>query len=277
VTHVVGRRAAWLVVLSCLLSALVVPLSQVWTVLGQDAVSRISSPQSGSTVRDVVVVTGTAIHPRFSFYKVEYALEPGANWAIIGETHPNPVKDGALVQWDTRTVPDGSYSLRLLVVDETGNFVENVVRQVVVANAGAAPTETPTPTQTGTITTTPGASATPTVPAGTLEPTTTVEIILPARETHTPIAVGTRGAVAAPTGEMLLPAEGGGSGSAIRDVISGASRELLNALGIHIDVQSLGSAGVRGALLAFGAFLVVGVLALIRALLVGLFRLIFRR
>jgi hypothetical protein len=260
-----------------LLVALLAPLANVRVALGQDAVSRISSPQSGSTVRDVVVVTGTATHPSFSFYKVELSLEPGGTWFVIGDTHANQVKDGALLQWDTRTVPDGSYSLRLLVVDATGNYIESVVRQVVVANAGAAPTETTTPTPTGTLTGTP-ATGTPTVtpPSGTPEPTATVSIILPSVDTATPIAVGTRVAVAVPTGEATA-SEDTSTGTAIREMLSGIAGEMLDALGIHIDTQSLGSAGVRGAVLAFGAFLAIGVLALVRAVLVGLFHLIFRR
>ena len=226
---------------------------------------------------DVVVITGTATHPSFSFYKVEFSLEPGGDWSVIGDTHTNQVKDGALVQWDTRTVPDGSYSLRLLVVDATGNYVENVVRQVVVANASAAPTETITPTPTGTLTGTPATGTPTSTPSsGTPGPTTTVAIILPELDTATPIAVGTRVAVVVPTGEAA-PSEGGSTGSAIREMLGGIAGELLDALGIHIDTQALGSAGVRGAVLAFGAFLVVGLLALIRAILVGLFHLIFRR
>jgi len=104
--------------------------------LAQSEEAVITSPKSGAVVRGVVMITGTAIHSRFSFYKVEYAVEPGENWVVIQDVQPNQVRDGPLIQWDTRAVPDGSYSLRLVVVDETGNYIQDVVRRIVVANAG---------------------------------------------------------------------------------------------------------------------------------------------
>ena len=96
---------AWIV--ACLL---LMPIG----VSAQESVAHISSPQPGAPVREVVVVTGSAIHPRFSFYKVEYAVEPGSNWVVI-DTYPNQVRDVGAVGHPG--VPDGSYSLRLSVVD----------------------------------------------------------------------------------------------------------------------------------------------------------------
>jgi hypothetical protein len=46
-----------------------------------------------------------------------------------------PVTNGVLMDWDTRTVPSGAYWLRLIVVDNTGNYwPEYAEVRVVVAN-----------------------------------------------------------------------------------------------------------------------------------------------
>ncbi|MGQ9554204.1 MAG: hypothetical protein ACUVWR_08845 [Anaerolineae bacterium] len=243
---------------------------QVGSVSAQDALARITSPLPGANVREIVVVTGTALHPRFKFYKVEYAVEPGANWVVIGDIHQNQVQDGVLVQWDTRAVPDGSYSLRLSVVDETGNFIEYIVRQIVVANTIAAPTETVTGTTTTTAT-----PDTPTPTATSLGPTATVSIELPLLESPTPVATNTRSMAVLPTSAVPTPDTGQDSiGDTIRSMVGGVVSEVIGALGI--DFGGLGSAFWRGAVLALGAFLAIGALALIRSILVGIYHLIRR-
>ena len=268
---VAGRvwRAAGIVV--ALVAALAVPVAWAGVGLAQEALARITSPQPGASVREVVVVTGTALHPRFKFYKVEYAVEPGANWVVVGDIHAIQVSDGVLAQWDTRTVPDGSYSLRLSVVDETGNFIEYIVRQVVVANATAATAETGTVTGTTTTTATP---ATPTPTATPAGPTATVSIVLPLLQSPTLVATGTRSVVALPTAATPQPGGDQGIGGTIRNMVTGVVNEVVGALGI--DFGGLGLAFWRGAVLALGVFLVIGALALVRAILVGLYRLIRR-
>jgi hypothetical protein len=239
----------------------------------EDPIARITSPQPGAVVRDVVVITGSASHPSFSFYKVEFAVEPGANWSVIGDTHAAQVTDGALAQWDTRSVPDGSYSLRLTVVDQSGNYKEDVVRQVVVANAGPAvsPTPSESPTPEGTLTPTPTVT-----PAGTPAPTVTVGVVIPvltvtAAPTSTRIAVTTTAEAGSST-----TSDSGDSGTAglVKEMVGGVLKDAIGAIGI--DFSGLGSATVRGALLAGALFGVVGVLALLRAIVVGVYRLIRR-
>ena len=121
----------------------------------------ITSPQNNAIVRGSVPILGSATHPQFQFYKVEFAREPvtGDNWAIIGAIREQQIVDGQLEAWDTTQVPDGSYSLRLRVVRLDGNYSEYTLVQVVVANA--QPTETPTPAASPipTITPTHAASA----------------------------------------------------------------------------------------------------------------------
>jgi hypothetical protein len=252
-------------------------------VSAQESVAHISSPQPGAPVREVVVVTGSAIHPRFSFYKVEYAVEPGSNWVVIGDTYPNQVRDGVLVQWDTRGVPDGSYSLRLSVVDETGNYIEDIVRQIVVANAGPVETETPTVTGTPpevlTATAEAGPTPTPTPPPPT--PTVVIENSIISSPTIAEVStqVGTESATPTPrpTTPVVVPDDSSGTGGMIMEMVSGILSEVLEATGISDMFRGVGSAVLNGALVAVGAFAVIGVLALVRQLVLMLYHSMVRR
>ena len=140
---------------------------------GQVPQAAITSPRMNAVLRGRVEIKGSASIPNFWYYKVEYGY--GADplsWALVdGETHPTEVIDGVLAIWDTTTVPDGTYSLRLRVVYRDGNYEEAFVRQVVVANA--EPTETPTPTVTPTSTPTPVATPTVAIIQPTIPPTPT--------------------------------------------------------------------------------------------------------
>lgn len=148
----------------------------------QAAPAVITSPQPFTPLRGRVSISGTAVHPDLWKYEVHFAPEPGTGdqWSLIGSVHEVPVVDGLLEVWDTTTVPDGAYSLRLRVVRRDGNYEEVFLRQVWVANA--QPTETPAPEVSPTPTSTPTPSPPPTVvmelpviPAPTPEvsPTTT--------------------------------------------------------------------------------------------------------
>jgi hypothetical protein len=141
---------------------------------------------------------GSATHPAFQFYKVEFAREPVVGgdevWSIIGAIVEQPVINGQLTVWDTRQVPDGSYSLRLRVVRIDGNYDEAFVRQVVVANAQPErPTDTPTPAFTPT----------PTVTPTPLPPTPTIVIEQPPRPTERVIPGVTRTPLPTPIPEQV--------------------------------------------------------------------------
>ncbi len=122
----------------------------------------ITSPSMNAVVRGKVLINGSATHPNFWKYEIHIAREPNPDnrWTVIG-VHERQVVDGLLETWDTATVPDGSYSLLLRVVDKTGNYQEYYVRQISVANT--KPTDTPTPARTSTPIRTPTPKATPTV------------------------------------------------------------------------------------------------------------------
>jgi hypothetical protein len=176
---------------------------------------------------------GSATHPDFQFYKLEYALEPAdENFVIIGAIHENQVVDGQLEVWDTTQVPDGSYTLRLRVVRLDGNYTDYSVVQVVVANA--QPTETPTPAE----------SPTPTISPTPLPPTATIVIDQPGLPSGAATPVPTR-VTALPT-----PSE--------------------EKISFNLDVIPLQTACLYGAGISLGIFLLFGLLAALRNLVYAL-------
>jgi len=181
-----------------------------------------------------VPILGSATHPQFQFYKLEYALEPVMSdqaWGIIGAIRSEQVVDGQLEVWDTTQIPDGSYSLRLRVVRLDGNYSEYFLVQVVVANA--QPTERPTPSETET----------PTVTPTPLPPTPTILIEQPALPTSQATPVPTRT-------PLPTPSEDEGS--------------------FELDITPLQTACLYGTGISLGIFLLFGFMAALRNLIYAL-------
>jgi hypothetical protein len=149
---------------------------------------QITFPTENAVVRGVVSILGTAVGPEWWKYEVHWAPEVDAvdQWTPIGVAHEEPVIDGLLETWDTTAISDGTYILRLRIVNITGNYVDIFVRGIVVANA--QPLETPTltkqplPTATPTDTSLP-AAATPVPATDTPAPPTAT----PVPPTNTPV------------------------------------------------------------------------------------------
>ena len=88
---------------------------------------RITSPGVNQVVRGNVPVRGTASGANFQYYKIE--VGPGANpgdqeWTVVGNLHRSPVNGGVLETFNSNAYPPGTYTLRLVVVDQTGNYPE---------------------------------------------------------------------------------------------------------------------------------------------------------
>jgi hypothetical protein len=197
----------------------------------QAARAVITSPESRAALRGRVPISGTALHPDFQRYELYYKLEPGDNWIFIGEAHRAQVDDGLLGTWDTNSLTDGTYSLRLRVVRLDGNYEEAVVRQVLVANT--QPTETPTPE----------VSPTPTDTPTPLPPTPTVIVEQPVIPTPTSRPTATP-----------APVEGDAAAQPGEDELGGLFG--LNPLIGQINLTEIGDAfllGIRYTLLAFAA------------------------
>jgi len=95
---------------------------------------QIHSPGMGATVSGSVAITGVANIDGFQFYKVEIGAgeQPGA-WTVVADTHAQPVNGGLIETWNTAPFPAGTYWLRLVVVDETGNYPSPCAVRVTLA------------------------------------------------------------------------------------------------------------------------------------------------
>lgn len=104
----------------------------------------ILAPSSGATVSGIVQIEGTAsLGGDFQYYKLEVAPAGTEAWGnLVGEAREQVV-NGQLGVWDSASAADGAYTIRLRVVDPTGNYCEALVTNVMVQNS--LPTAVPTP------------------------------------------------------------------------------------------------------------------------------------
>jgi hypothetical protein len=80
-------------------------------------------PGNNETVRGVTTIIGTARHDQFQYFKIEYAAGVDAAGGYSYLTGGNsPVINNVLATVDTTRLANGTYTLQLIVVDNTGNF-----------------------------------------------------------------------------------------------------------------------------------------------------------
>ncbi len=140
----------------------------------------IISPVPGETVSGVLQIVGTALDPAFLRYELDWAPDPpvGDAWQPIQPPIFQQVRSSVLGIWDTTSVPDGQYLIRVRLVRADESSIETQVR-VQVVNATATPSPSPAPTATATGlpgTPTAGPSPTPLIqqpPTRTPRPTET--------------------------------------------------------------------------------------------------------
>ena len=122
-------------------------LSLFLVLFAQTAELSISSPQAGQILRGKVDIAGNLDLPNFSSADLDfaYASNPADNWFTI-QTFPQPVKDSILTVWDTTTLTDGNYALRLRVFLQDGSFQDVLVKDLKIRNDVPLSTNVPTAT-----------------------------------------------------------------------------------------------------------------------------------
>jgi hypothetical protein len=93
----------------------------------------ISSPKPGAEITGTVEIAGTASVPNFAFYKYEVAPLGTQNWATISASR-EPKQNETLGEWNTLSLTNGDYFLRLVIIDNVGTSLEPCVIAVRVAN-----------------------------------------------------------------------------------------------------------------------------------------------
>lgn len=125
----------------------------IFALLFQDSMVSISSPQAGDTLRGRVELTGGMDVPGFESAELAFAYaspsggasDSADNWFVI-QTFSQPTESPAIAAWDTTSISDGDYSLRLRVFLQDGSFQDALVTDLKVRNDEPLPT--PQPTQT---------------------------------------------------------------------------------------------------------------------------------
>ena len=150
----------------------------------------ITSPQVGNVLQGTVSIIGSDNKAGFLSSEVAFAYsgDTTGTWFLI-KANDQPVVDGVLSIWDTTTITDGVYNLRLRVFLDDGTFQDVIVVQMRVRNY--TPVETPTPTVTPlALTLVPTITRTPTpVPTSTPIPTPTALLPNPAILTSADISI----------------------------------------------------------------------------------------
>ena len=148
-------------------------------VLAQGTSPAILSPSAGQILRGQVSITGTTDIPNFASAELDfaYASDATGTWFLI-QTFSQPIANSVIATWDTASISDGGYILRLRVTLQDGSFQDATVK-ITVQNAAPLPTListlAPTVAYTSTFTPQPSiltstpifvavASATPTSP-----------------------------------------------------------------------------------------------------------------
>ena len=190
------------------LIALVINTFSGWASLQQQLdLIRVLSPNDGNVLQGVVTIKGTIAGVGLQSSEVGFRYQEGGSetWFFIDQIN-EPVVDEIIAQWDTATIADGTYQLRVIANYADGHQLESIVNNLRVRNYTAI--ETPI------YSTEESASLILPVASATLLPTKTVLVSTP-----TPVAAN----------EMVLTTD-----DLVSSVIQGAVIGILFLLAIGI-------------------------------------------
>ena len=108
----------------------------------------ITFPLPGEVLRGEVTITGTTDDPNFLSAQLDfsYASNPTGTWFAL-QAFSQPITNSALAVWNTTSISDGDYILRLRV-----NFLDNTTQEITVPVSiqNDVPFSTPTVEPTST-------------------------------------------------------------------------------------------------------------------------------
>ncbi len=199
-----------------------------------DVEVRFTNPKPGDTVSRVVQIEGSAKVPDSYGYRLDFSPTGREAWAPIGGEVRQIVVNGQLGVWDSGSVPDGAYTIRLRALDQARQYCDAFVN-ITVNNTRPTPTLIPTEE--------------PTEPSAPAVPTTIPTVLLPG---ETPLPTRTPRPAATPGSSSPLP------GGLNFDSILGSVSDLF---------QLLGRTCLFGVAAGAGIMSVVGVIFLVRRLI----------
>ncbi|HCS40337.1 MAG TPA: hypothetical protein DIW44_12235 [Anaerolineaceae bacterium] len=143
----------------------------------------VLNPSAGQIVAGTVEVKGSVPDDDFNYAEVSYAFsdETTSNWFLISRLDQT-VHDETLALWDTTTITDGTYWLKVSVYRKNGSIIELIVEDIRVGNYTHYDVPSATVTSAAVIAETPSAGE-------TIEPTLVMKS-LPTDLPKNPAAIG---------------------------------------------------------------------------------------
>lgn len=128
--------------------SLVLPIILLSPISGLVPTVEITTPQQGQAVKGIVSITGTISADGFSSGEVSYAYDgdESNSWFLIA-TLTKPVANDVIASWDTTTISDGDYQIKVTAKYSTGDTKAVVIHQILVRNYTSVQA-TPLSTQT---------------------------------------------------------------------------------------------------------------------------------
>jgi hypothetical protein len=117
------------------------------SIAAQDPTVAITSPAPKEAVRGPVNIIGSTDVPNFVSAQLDfaYASDPAGTWFPL-QTLSQPVFDSPLYTWDTTSITDGDYILRLRVFISDGTVQEVTVPITLLNDSAPTPTLEPAST-----------------------------------------------------------------------------------------------------------------------------------
>jgi len=115
---------------------LVLSLMNVWfSPFPQLDLVRIQSPVDGDYLQGNVQITGTLTGTGLQTAEISFRYQDSQSqsWFVISQ-FSSPVVDDILATWDTSTIADGVYQVRVLAVFENGREQETIINDLNVRN-----------------------------------------------------------------------------------------------------------------------------------------------
>ena len=210
-----------------LFAATIIVLMIPSAVLAQGTLPTITSPNANQILQGKVSIIGTTDIPNFASAELDfaYASDSTGTWFLV-QTFSQPFTNSAIATWDTTSISDGDYILRLRVTLQDGSTQDAAVK-VKVQN------ESPISTATATI------APTAIIPTITLTP-----IFTPQPLTPTPIMIA---ASSTPTSPPIF-----------------STPTSLPPNPAEVEPGEIDAGVQRGALVILGVFVVFGILVRLR-------------
>lgn len=106
--------------------------------------ARIQSPNNGDVLQGRIDIIGTATGIGFQYAEISFRFQKNdsGSWFLISQVG-EPKIEGFLTSWDTSTIVDGDYQLKIQAFYEDGHNVESIIDDLRIRNYSAIETIIP--------------------------------------------------------------------------------------------------------------------------------------